>query len=658
MKRGKDCDEKILEPMFPRLHVNDSDNRGGPRAPPRNKMALYEQLSIPSQRFNTRIIVPPEHSTQACGGETLLYVQQQVTSSARVHSAENFVTQGPYIENVRSLARSDQRKMVGEEDDFSVPVLVNSRRVQSYGTTNKNGLEKEKHTSSVAPSSQGAFLNSLYVSAREEMNVDKSKSDYYGENPCDASLRQDSRSRFDGDGEAFGKDTDNGVEYQFPRESNSGGANGSPDEIDNGGEYGRSGERNSQQQRIEEACDDVSENSMVDSILSEDVSPDDIVGIIGQKRFWRARKAINKEGHFLLTFIVEDVHRDSSWLSTVSFLHMLVGTCSCLGLVSLLFLSVVLGISLLVTRGLEPVQLFELHRLIKVQRLIAASPDLLLDDVTYLEKASAKSSPQKKLLQSEFIVKPLPRVAKHRDDSEKTNNHHKMECSAENVFGRTHVSLVNPPASPAASNTSYRTPTGVNGGGGWCFPPQPTPGNHQWLIPVMSPSEGLIYKPYPGPGHTGSACGGYYGHYNFPGGPTCSLPNQAFHPGAGFPPYFPPYGMPNSSWQQPPTEQTVNQFSHPGNRHNAAMNTQQQQSSCNFPTNSNTANRAAKAPQPHPAPIRSQPRTRGSEPQLVAKTTSVATRVIKVVPHNARLASENAARIFQSIQEERRHYEP
>ena len=50
MKRGKD-EEKTMGPMFPRLHVNDS-YKGGPRAPPRNKMALYEQLSIPSQRFN------------------------------------------------------------------------------------------------------------------------------------------------------------------------------------------------------------------------------------------------------------------------------------------------------------------------------------------------------------------------------------------------------------------------------------------------------------------------------------------------------------------------------------------------------------------------------------------------------------------------------
>lgn len=53
MKMGKD-DEKTIEPMFPRLHVNDKE-KGGPRGPPRNKMALYEQFSIPSQRSISKV---------------------------------------------------------------------------------------------------------------------------------------------------------------------------------------------------------------------------------------------------------------------------------------------------------------------------------------------------------------------------------------------------------------------------------------------------------------------------------------------------------------------------------------------------------------------------------------------------------------------------
>jgi len=73
MKRGNE-EEKVAGPMFPRLHVNDAE-KGGPRAPPRNKMALYEQLSVPSQRFNPRLlplkpnsssnlVAPPTSSTQ------------------------------------------------------------------------------------------------------------------------------------------------------------------------------------------------------------------------------------------------------------------------------------------------------------------------------------------------------------------------------------------------------------------------------------------------------------------------------------------------------------------------------------------------------------------------------------------------------------------
>lgn len=39
--------------LFPRLNVKET-KRVGPRAPPRNKMALYEQFTFPSHRY-----VPP-----------------------------------------------------------------------------------------------------------------------------------------------------------------------------------------------------------------------------------------------------------------------------------------------------------------------------------------------------------------------------------------------------------------------------------------------------------------------------------------------------------------------------------------------------------------------------------------------------------------------
>ncbi|KAF8724748.1 hypothetical protein HU200_020766 [Digitaria exilis] len=60
MRRGGSKDEapdKVMGPLFPRLHVNDTV-KGGPRAPPRNKMALYEQFSVPSHRISSAAAPP------------------------------------------------------------------------------------------------------------------------------------------------------------------------------------------------------------------------------------------------------------------------------------------------------------------------------------------------------------------------------------------------------------------------------------------------------------------------------------------------------------------------------------------------------------------------------------------------------------------------
>lgn len=56
--KGRIEEVKEIIPMFPRLHVKDVE-QGGPKAPPRNKMALYEQLAIPSQDFASGSSVSP-----------------------------------------------------------------------------------------------------------------------------------------------------------------------------------------------------------------------------------------------------------------------------------------------------------------------------------------------------------------------------------------------------------------------------------------------------------------------------------------------------------------------------------------------------------------------------------------------------------------------
>lgn len=53
MKRRKD-EEKVEGILFPRLHVNDTIRKEEPKPPPRNKMALYEQLRIRSERSSSK----------------------------------------------------------------------------------------------------------------------------------------------------------------------------------------------------------------------------------------------------------------------------------------------------------------------------------------------------------------------------------------------------------------------------------------------------------------------------------------------------------------------------------------------------------------------------------------------------------------------------
>ncbi|KAG6523231.1 protein HEADING DATE 3B-like isoform X1 [Zingiber officinale] len=49
MEVGREEDKSMM-PLFPRLHLNNADKRG-PRAPPRNKMVLYERHNVASRRL-------------------------------------------------------------------------------------------------------------------------------------------------------------------------------------------------------------------------------------------------------------------------------------------------------------------------------------------------------------------------------------------------------------------------------------------------------------------------------------------------------------------------------------------------------------------------------------------------------------------------------
>ncbi|KAF3447497.1 hypothetical protein FNV43_RR12683 [Rhamnella rubrinervis] len=591
MKRGKD-EEKIMGPMFPRLHVNDTE-KGGPRAPPRNKMALYEQLCIPSQRLNPGVfpnpnnnsnLVAPASSSQGSGLERNLRFPLHLTPSPPAYQAERFdASLSDGATRNASLAQLEQRRRVREEDDFMVPVFVQSSVDQNIGEL-QNGIDRENFTPRSSTPSEHPMktrntceddpklINSMTLNSRREVSSESEENpiagaqgrDFSGKSSMNQSIReksnvlvkeakaspnQESRdhhghnfSRFH-DNEAYLQhesraesqldsfDLGNGL-VEFTRDKEKGtscqGISNSPSEEDHNSpsvpdnDSECNGNRTCISLQIEnvDKSDDVSETSMVDSMEGLDISPDDVVGIIGQKHFWKARRAISNQ------------------------------------------------------QRVFAVQVFELHRLIKVQRHFAGSPHLLLEDGTFLGKSSLMGSSAKKI-PPEYVVKPLPQIGNRKDDSEKQSR--KMECYAENAVVKTSLSSVNNGSQPSHYGGYFGNPlpapvTGDNKMGPWCFNQSP---GHQWLVPVMSPSEGLVYKPYPGPGFMGTVCGGP------PGGHA----------------YFPPYGAPvtdptmsTSAVEQtncnpgPGLQNQNGQLSGVGANFNV-----QQQTSCNVPTQKNVS---------------------------------------------------------------------
>lgn len=330
----------------------------------------------------------------------------------------------------------------------------------------------------------------------------------------------------------------------------------------------------------------------------------------------------------------------------------------------------------------------------------------MLEAGAYLGK-SLKGPPAKKL-QLELIVKPSARIVKRKDNSG-NNPIHKIECSAENAVGKTSLSSVqnsnqpsnhrpfsgNPPSPSVVTNTEMSP---------WCFP---QPAGHQWLIPVMSPSEGLIYKPYTGHGFVGSVCGSFgpavpnpmmgcfvnpaYGgppsHYSYQG---IGIPSASPPVGHGYfpahdgiplnpafsgsvveqPSRFSVIGLDGQSGQLSGGEDNFNMCHHRSlhnvlTQNGVISNVVQPRASRASDLQGSTASSPGEKVErigigqakkgrnafdlfPTSADVRVPDRAPGR-----IDDTDQRTKVIKVVPHNARSATESAARIFRSIQEER-----
>lgn len=751
MRGGKD-EQKVLSPMFPRLHVNDTEKRG-PKPPPRNKMALYEQLSVPSQRFtpgsasmlpirskNSSSLVPLISSSHA--GDHQKNIFTQLCNSSSSHRAENlhscsFV--GVKLNNKVASHEQNSKKPTTCQSLNATRLLSSSAKCKSFQSykfskfksysSKKLGDEDERvptpgqgiipHRSNSQCSREREKFPRLSLNpsvklqnASDRQSIRNATIDLKSTEFVMQQADEDSRLSQSNQGPGEGSDSITSTRYKNLVDTSLTPSN----KVKNSeslkrihttsdqekrsslvDKLNRLKDSNTQLQQVyvaaqdrttlrddiikcrigigrentsklrSESCSKPSigdhyqslngltndtecrEEKKCGSMLALDISPDDVVGVIGEKLFWKARRAIVNQ------------------------------------------------------QRLFAVQVFELHRLIKVQRLIAGSPHILLENNFYLGKPSVKISPLKKL-RSEYVSEPkAPPIVKAKDNSPRSIPI--TEYQDENVVSKFPLPSVNYDTSKElnteesnfgiySANPSLAPGNIYMKPAPWYF--QPPPGNH-WLVPEMSPSEGLVYKPSAGSCPTAGFMAPVYsncGAMNLSPGSRDFL-NTAYGVPATpqwigiFPSttplgqiYFPPYGT--SVMHQSLSGSAIEQTSPfagvklDGQENQLSVGdinlTLPQQSSCNIssPVNRVIPCHAGKFPASKESELQgstaSSPfeRAKGdalplfpTSPTIKALDQNVPssehrTQVIKVVPHNPRSATESAVRIFQSIQEERK----
>lgn len=333
-----------------------------------------------------------------------------------------------------------------------------------------------------------------------------------------------------------------------------------------------------------------------------------------------------------------------------------------------------------------------------MQRLIAGSPELLQDNSTYPAKPASptkkapSASPTKKL-PSESVQELPSQIVNPKDDFQRQNS---------NNEGAIKDPVGNPPFASSLDTNKTQIAQQTNQG-----PPenrlpvymatdfQPRQGD-QWLVPMMSPLSGLIYKPYAGHCPPTLSTSPAYGNCRpinlIPMGGDLFITSYGFkishQQGIGILPsnpligqtYFPSSVNPSTSGSA--VEQMNLSVGDQSSRLNnpvsagdinVAVQSMPSQSLGNMPTLTNgcfgkfqspkscesrlsmASTPSVRAPALPLFPV--TPKAQESDTTDQIHGNERQTRAIKVVPHEHKSATESAARIFLSIQEERNQYD-
>ncbi|XP_054792252.1 ELF3-like protein 2 [Prosopis cineraria] len=613
---------KEISPMFPRLHVKDAD-KGGPKAPPRNKMALYEQSTIPSQALASGS--PPKFPPLLRNNFTVPALSGHVSSSPgiqfcnsgvscylseKIHAYQSRTVNFTKLMPDGLISCNNSTKNYEHGDALVTPVATHGKNSCCSINQNEEDEEKLAHCkSSCSLLSQNSFSKKVSLTRPIELmpaRYEKNRTDDHTEvNQTDLPE----------EGSAYPLTGFDSLKILQ-------GSNGLANEED--AAFGdkinlRDGYLEKPATTDVQKCPDVLE---IDRKHKMRITPDDVMGVMGEKQFWRVRRTIINQQRVFVQ------------------------------------------------------QVFELHRLIKVQKLIAGSPHLLIQDKLLLNKPTLKVSAPKKLQSDSVIEQPSSNAKLNDSNFEKPIT---VECAESNIIrfpGVNNMSKGPHVQLPTYGHHSGKQSTSPSSSHKYQTSPcyvYAAPGN-QWLVPFISPSEGLVYKPFVGPCPPNAGfMGPVYGACN----PISLTPGNKDVPDATHVPYILPPSTSAFAHEQmsPPTKMQskggTENYQSTGfvnssilYQSTSNMSSQMSQVMSRHVTNDNhtsedkdlqtsTGSSPPKRMKGDALPLFPMAPTfwASSDHQKAQAVKEHQPRIIKAIPHNPKSTTESAARIFRSIQE-------
>ncbi|XP_024538140.1 ELF3-like protein 2 isoform X2 [Selaginella moellendorffii] len=289
--------------LFPRLHVKETKN-AGPRAPPRNKMALYEQFTVPSHRCQQQQSdgAPPQPFVpQALNGG--YYFPYYMVPSPVAFQPMNVVL-GQHSQSVANETEQRELQQVpGDGSSNRQLARIPSLHSRARSGKTKTGAPRVDDVAAVPtyPSKPAAVparssKQELFASASvapSNASTSATKSQRQVEVRETTQARKDSRPRNRAPGDLG--DQENGSEVRVMASSSpshSYESNEDNGRIDNQSDEELEGRGSPEEV---EASDDSATSVVENNAAPSAITSKEIMSAVGDEEFWKMRKAMQRQ---------------------------------------------------------------------------------------------------------------------------------------------------------------------------------------------------------------------------------------------------------------------------------------------------------------------------------------------------------------------------